>query len=165
MHVSELQTLHISKLWKWQKNMTLENANRFRKVRPRIRHCSSNDEAGESFTCSGTRSKSCPTASAFRSADTPSSPRGSYDIYVSPRKSKPSFNLHTGDTIEGSVRVPKGQRNAISPLVRLDSINGRSSRSPQTRNPLRKPHPAFPTKQFKLERDIKAEENPYRPCY
>ena len=156
MHVSELQTQHISKLLEQAEQLGIENANRLRKqdlvfaiVRQLMRQ-------GEDFNCSGTL-EILPDGFGFlRSADT-SYLAGPDDIYVSPNQIR-RFNLHTGDTIEGTVRVPKNDERYFA-LVRLDSINGDHPEVCKHKILFENLTPLFPTKQFKLERDIKAEEN------
>lgn len=156
MHVSELQTQHISKLLEMAEQHGIENANRLRKqdlVFSIVRHMM---KQGESFSCSGTL-EILPDGFGFlRSTDTSylASPD---DIYVSPNQIR-RFNLHTGDTIEGSVRVPKDNERYFA-LVRLDTINGDQPEVCKHKILFENLTPLFPTEQFKLERDIKAEEN------
>ena len=156
MHVSELQTLHISKLLEMAEEHGIENANRLRKqdlVFSIVRHMM---KQGESFSCSGTL-EILPDGFGFlRSTDTSylASPD---DIYVSPNQIR-RFNLHTGDTIEGSVRVPKDNERYFA-LVRLDKINGDDPEVCKHKILFENLTPLFPTRPIKLERDIKAEEN------
>ncbi|MBH5329394.1 transcription termination factor Rho [Eikenella sp. S3360] len=156
MHVSELQTQHISKLLEMAEQHGIENANRLRKqdlVFAIVRHMM---KQGESFTCSGTL-EILPDGFGFlRSTDTSylASPD---DIYVSPNQIR-RFNLHTGDTIEGSVRVPKDNERYFA-LVRLDTINGDDPEVCKHKILFENLTPLFPTRPLKLERDIKAEEN------
>ncbi|MRN37387.1 transcription termination factor Rho [Neisseria sp. N95_16] len=156
MHVSELQTLHISKLLEMAEEHGIENANRLRKQDLVFAIVRQKMKQGESFTCSGTL-EILPDGFGFlRSADT-SYLAGPDDIYVSPSQIR-RFNLHTGDTIEGSVRVPKDNERYFA-LVRLDTINGDDPEACKHKILFENLTPLFPTKQFKLERDIKAEEN------
>ena len=156
MHVSELQTQHISKLLEMAEQHGIENANRLRKqdlVFSIVRHMM---KQGESFSCSGTL-EILPDGFGFlRSTDTSylASPD---DIYVSPNQIR-RFNLHTGDTIEGSVRVPKDNERYFA-LVRLDKINGDDPEVCKHKILFENLTPLFPTHPIKLERDIKAEEN------
>ena len=156
MHVSELQTQHISKLLEMAEQHGIENANRLRKqdlVFSIVRHMM---KQGESFSCSGTL-EILPDGFGFlRSTDTSylASPD---DIYVSPNQIR-RFNLHTGDTIEGSVRVPKDNERYFA-LVRLDKINGDDPEVCKHKILFENLTPFFPTRPIKLERDIKAEEN------
>ena len=156
MHVSELQTQHISKLLEQAEALGIENANRFRKqdlVFAIVRKMVQN---GESFTGTGTL-EILPDGFGFlRSADTSylASPD---DIYVSPNQIR-RFNLHTGDTIEGSVRTPKDNERYFA-LTKLDSINGDDPDACKHKILFENLTPLFPDQQFILERDIKAAEN------
>ena len=156
MHVSELQTQHISKLLEMAEQHGIENANRLRKqdlVFSIVRHMM---KQGESFSCSGTL-EILPDGFGFlRSTDTSylASPD---DIYVSPNQIR-RFNLHTGDTIEGTVRVPKNDERYFA-LVRLDSINGDHPEACRHKVMFENLTPLFPNRQLKLERDTKSEEN------
>jgi transcription termination factor Rho len=92
----------------------------------------------------------------LRSPDT-SYLAGTDDIYVSPSQIR-RFNLHTGDTIEGEIRTPKDGERYFA-LVKVDkSTVGRPKSARQ--DPVREPH-ARCTREacFKLERDIRGEEN------
>ena len=156
MHVSELQTLHISKLLEMAEEHGIENANRFRKQDLVFAIVRQMMKQNVSFTCSGTL-EILPDGFGFlRSADT-SYLAGPDDIYVSPTQIR-RFNLHTGDTIEGSVRVPKDNERYFA-LVRLDTINGDPPEVCKHKILFENLTPLVPTEQFKLERDIKAEEN------
>lgn len=156
MHVSELQTLHISKLLEMAEEHGIENANRFRKQDLVFAIVRQMMKQNVSFTCSVTL-EILPDGFGFlRSADT-SYLAGPDDIYVSPTQIR-RFNLHTGDTIEGSVRVPKDNERYFA-LVRLDTINGDPPEVCKHKILFENLTPLFPTEQFKLERDIKAEEN------
>ena len=156
MHVSELQTQHISKLLEQAEQLGIENANRLRKQDLVFAIVRQLMKQGQAFTCSGTL-EILPDGFGFlRSADT-SYLAGPDDIYVSPSQIR-RFNLHTGDTIEGSVRVPKDNERYFA-LVRLDSINGDHPEVCKHKILFENLTPLFPNQQFKLERDIKAEEN------
>lgn len=134
----------------------IENANRLRKQDLVFAIVRQKMKQGESFTCSGTL-EILPDGFGFlRSADT-SYLAGPDDIYVSPSQIR-RFNLHTGDTIEGSVRVPKDNERYFA-LVRLDTINGDNPEACKHKILFENLTPLFPTKQFKLERDIRSEEN------
>ncbi len=156
MHVSELQNQHVSKLLELAEEHGLENANRLRKqdlVFAIVRHLV---KKGESFTGKGTL-EILPDGFGFlRSPDT-SYLAGPDDIYVSPSQIR-RFNLHTGDTIEGSVRTPKDGERYFA-LVKLDIINGDAPEVCKHKILFENLTPLFPTKQFKLERDMRGSEN------
>ncbi len=156
MHVSELQNQHVSKLLELAEEHGLENANRLRKqdlVFAIVRHLV---KKGENFTGRGTL-EILPDGFGFlRSPDT-SYLAGPDDIYVSPSQIR-RFNLHTGDTIEGSVRTPKDGERYFA-LVKLDIINGDAPEVCKHKILFENLTPLFPTRQFKLERDMRGSEN------
>jgi len=90
------------------------------------------------------------------------SPETSYlastdDIYVSPSQIR-RFNLHTGDTIEGEIRTPKDGERYFA-LVKVDKVNGEVPDALKHKILFENLTPLHPEKAFKLEREIKAEEN------
>ena len=156
MHVSELQTQHISKLLELATEHGIENANRFRKqdlifaiVRKMI-------QKGETFTGNGTL-EILPDGFGFLRTAVTSYLASPDDIYVSPSQIR-RFNLHTGDTIEGIVRTPKDNERYFA-LVKLDSINGSDPEECKHKILFENLTPLFPDEPLTLERDIKASEN------
>ena len=90
------------------------------------------------------------------------SPDASYmastdDIYLSPSQIR-RFNLHTGDMIEGEVRVPKDGERYFA-LVKVDRVNELSPEESKHKIMFENLTPLFPKEQFKLEREMKGEEN------
>jgi transcription termination factor Rho len=70
------------------------------------------------------------------------------DIYVSQSQIK-LFGLKTGDTIEGSIRPPK-EGEKYFPLIKVESINGRSPAFVRDRVPFDHLVPVFPDQKFIL---------------
>jgi transcription termination factor Rho len=69
------------------------------------------------------------------------------------------FNLHTGDQIEGEVRVPKDGERYFA-LVKVDKVNGLTPEESKHKIMFENLTPLFPKEAFKLERDnFKGEEN------
>jgi transcription termination factor Rho len=79
------------------------------------------------------------------------------DIYISPSQIR-RFNLHTGDMIEGEVRIPKDGERYFA-LNKLDKINGLPPEDNKHKIMFENLTPLFPKEQMRLERDIKSEEN------
>ncbi|MDK2840786.1 MAG: transcription termination factor Rho [Anaerophaga sp.] len=75
------------------------------------------------------------------------------DIYVSQSQIK-LFGLKTGDTVEGSIRPPK-EGEKYFPLIKVESINGRSPDFVRDRVPFDHLVPVFPDQKFNLS------EGPY----
>jgi transcription termination factor Rho len=79
------------------------------------------------------------------------------DIYISPSQVR-RFNLHTGDMIEGEVRIPKDGERYFA-LTKLDLVNGDLPENNKHKVMFENLTPLFPKEQMRLERDIKGEEN------
>ena len=157
MHLTQLKNTPVSELVEIGENqMGLENLARLRKQDIVFAILKQHAKSGEDIFGQGVL-EILPDGFGFlRSADS-SYLAGPDDIYVSPTQIR-RFNLHTGDTIEGSVRVPKDNERYFA-LVRLDTINGDPPEVCKHKILFENLTPLFPTEQFKLERDIKAEEN------
>ena len=156
MHVSELQTQHISKLLELAEQNGIENGNRLRKQDLVFAIVRQMMQEGTDFSCSGTL-EILPDGYGFLRSSVTSYLACPDDIYVSPNQIR-RFNLHTGDTIEGTVRVPKNDERYFA-LVRLDSINGDHPEACRHKVMFENLTPLFPNRQLKLERDTKSEEN------
>lgn len=59
------------------------------------------------------------------------------------------FALHTGDTIEGTARLPKGSEKAYV-LQQIDKVNGLEAKRVRDRAPFESLTPLFPDEKFKL---------------
>jgi transcription termination factor Rho len=79
------------------------------------------------------------------------------DIYISPSQVR-RFNLHTGDMIEGEVRIPKDGERYFA-LTKLDQVNGDLPENNKHKVMFENLTPLFPREQMKLEQEIKGEEN------
>ena len=79
------------------------------------------------------------------------------DIYISPSQIR-RFNLHTGDTVEGEVRIPKDGERYFA-LVKVDKVNGIHPEALKHRILFENLTPLFPNQPLKLERNISGDEN------
>lgn len=70
------------------------------------------------------------------------------DVYVSQSQIK-LFGLKTGDTVKGTIRPPK-EGEKYFPLVKVETINGRTPEEIRDRIPFDYLTPLFPEKKFKL---------------
>jgi len=82
---------------------------------------------------------------------------GPDDIYVSPSQIR-RFNLHTGDTIEGEIRMPKDGERYFA-LVKVDKTNGEAPEKSKNKILFENLTPLFPTEPLVLERETRSEEN------
>jgi transcription termination factor Rho len=109
MHLSELKALHVSELIKMGEALEIENVARMRKQELMFAIMKKRAKGGEQVFGDGVLEVLPDGFGFLRSPDT-SYMASTDDIYLSPSQIR-RFNLHTGDAIEGEVRVPKdGER-------------------------------------------------------
>ena len=156
MHLSDLKNLHVGELVDMAAKNEIDGANRLRKQELIFALLKNQAKKGESIYGGGTLEVLPDGLGFLRSPDT-SYLAGTDDIYVSPSQIR-RFNLHTGDTIEGEIRTPKDGERYFA-LVKVDKVNDEPPENSKHKILFENLTPLFPTKQFKLERDIKAEEN------
>ncbi len=156
MHLSELKAMHVSQLLEMATGLEIENASRLRKQELMFAILKRRARTGEQVFGDGVM-EVLPDGFGFLRA-----PESNYlgspdDIYISPSQIR-RFNLHTGDSIEGEVRVPKDGERYFA-LVKVDRVNGVSPEQNKNKIMFENLTPLFPTEHLKLERDIRAEEN------
>ncbi|HKO87575.1 MAG TPA: transcription termination factor Rho [Burkholderiales bacterium] len=156
MHLSELKALHVSQLIEMATQFEIDGANRMRKQELIFALLKNRAKKGESIFGDGTLEVLPDGFGFLRSPDT-SYLASTDDIYVSPSQIR-RFNLHTGDTIEGEIRTPKDGERYFA-LVKVDRVNNDTPEASKNKILFENLTPLHPTEAFKLERDIKAEEN------
>jgi transcription termination factor Rho len=156
MQLSELKTLHVSKLLDMATELAIENANRMRKQELIYAILKAKARNGETIFGDGTLEVLQDGFGFLRSSDT-SYLANPDDIYVSPSQVR-RFNLRTGDTIEGEIRTPKDGERYVA-LTKLESINGFPPEANKNKIMFENLTPLHPTRHLQLERDIKADEN------
>jgi len=156
MQLSELKTLHVSKLLDMATELVIENANRLRKQELIYAILKAKAKNGDTIYGDGTLEVLQDGFGFLRSSDT-SYLANPDDIYVSPSQIR-RFNLRTGDTIEGEIRTPKDGERYVA-LTKLESINGFPPEANKHKIMFENLTPLHPTRMLCLERDIKADEN------
>ena len=156
MHLSDLKNLHVGELLEMAVKNEVDGANRMRKQELIFALLKNQAKKGESIYGGGTLEVLPDGFGFLRSPDT-SYLAGTDDIYVSPSQIR-RFNLRTGDTIEGEIRTPKDGERYFA-LVKLDKINGRPPEECKSKILFENLTPLHPQEMFRLERDIRGEEN------
>jgi transcription termination factor Rho len=156
MHLSELKAQHVGQLLETAIANGIENANRLRKHELIFALLRQHAKKGETIFGDGTMEVLPDGFGFLRSPDT-SYLAGTDDIYVSPSQIR-RFNLHSGDTVEGEVRTPKEGERYFA-LVKVDKINGEPPEATKNKILFENLTPLHPTSVFRLERDIRSEEN------
>ncbi len=156
MHLSELKAQHVSQLITMGEALEIENVSRLRKQELMFAIMKKRAKAGEQVFGDGVL-EVLPDGFGFLRSIEASYMASTDDIYLSPSQIR-RFNLHTGDMVEGEVRVPKDGERYFA-LVKVDRVNDVTPEESKHKIMFENLTPLFPKEQFKLERDIKSEEN------
>ena len=157
MHLSELKALHVSALIQMGEELEIENVSRLRKQELMFAIMKKRAKAGEQVFGDGVL-EVLPDGFGFLRSIEASYMASTDDIYLSPSQIR-RFNLHTGDLVEGEVRVPKDGERYFA-LVKVDRVNNATPEESKNKIMFENLTPLFPKEQFKLERDnFKGEEN------
>ena len=157
MHLSELKAQHVSELITMGEALEIENVARLRKQELMFAIMKKRAKAGEQVFGDGVL-EVLPDGFGFLRSIEASYMASTDDIYLSPSQIR-RFNLHTGDMVEGEVRVPKDGERYFA-LVKVDRVNGVTPEESKHKIMFENLTPLFPKEQFKLERDnFKGEEN------
>ena len=157
MHLSELKALHVSELITMGEALEIDNVARLRKQELMFAIMKKRAKGGEQVFGDGVL-EVLPDGFGFLRSIEASYMASTDDIYLSPSQIR-RFNLHTGDLIEGEVRVPKDGERYFA-LVKVDRVNGLTPEESKHKIMFENLTPLFPKEPFKLERDnYKGEDN------
>ncbi len=156
MHLSDLKHLPVTELVEMAIASEIDNASRMRKQDLIFAILKNKAKKGESIFGDGTLEVLQDGFGFLRSPDT-SYLAGPDDIYVSPSQIR-RFNLHTGDSIQGEIRIPKDGERYFA-LVKVDLVNGEAPENTKHKILFENLTPLFPTIPLTLERDINGVEN------
>ncbi len=156
MHLSEIKDIHVSQLVEMAAGYNIEGASRLRKHDLIFAILRKVAEQGENISGGGVLEVLPDGFGFLRSPDT-SYLASHDDIYISPSQIR-RFNLQTGDTVEGEIRMPKEGEKYFA-LVRVDTVNGNPPEANKHKILFENLTPLFPDQQIHLERDMKGEEN------
>jgi transcription termination factor Rho len=146
----------VSEVLKQAEALEIENTGRMRKQELMFAIIKKRAKTGELVFADGVL-EVLPDGFGFLRAMDTSFTASTDDIYISPSQIR-RFNLHTGDMIEGEVRIPKDGERYFA-LNKLDKINGLPPEQNKHKIMFENLTPLFPKEQMKLEREMKGEEN------
>jgi transcription termination factor Rho len=156
MHLNELKVQHVSLLVNEAEALGIENPGRLRKQELMFAIIKARAKNGELVEADGVL-EVLPDGFGFLRNPEADYTASTDDIYISPSQVR-RFNLHTGDMIEGEVRIPKEGERYFA-LNKLDKVNGDLPEKNKHKVMFENLTPLFPNVQMKLERDIKGDEN------
>jgi transcription termination factor Rho len=156
MHLNDLKVQHVSALVNEAEGLGIENPGRLRKQELMFAIIKARAKNGELVEADGVL-EVLPDGFGFLRNPEADYTASTDDIYISPSQVR-RFNLHTGDMIEGEVRIPKEGERYFA-LNKLDKVNGDLPEKNKHKVMFENLTPLFPKEQMKLERDIKGDEN------
>lgn len=156
MHLTEIKDIHVSQLVVMADNYNIEGAARLRKHDLIFAILRKVAETGANIFGGGVLEVLPDGFGFLRSPDT-SYLASHDDIYISPSQIR-RFNLQTGDTVDGEIRMPKDGEKYFA-LVRVDKVNNLEPENNKHKILFENLTPLFPEQQFHLEREIKGNEN------
>lgn len=156
MYLSELKTLHVTKLLEMATSLGIDNGNRLRKQELMFAILKKRAKEGEQIFGDGVL-EVLPDGFGFLRSPETSYLASPDDIYISPSQIR-RFNLHTGDSIEGEVRTPKDGERYFA-LVKVDKVNREAPEASKHKILFENLTPLHPSQPLKLERDLRGEEN------
>ena len=154
MHLSEIKDLHITALLEMASGLNIEGASRLRKHDIIFAILRKRAEAGDTIYGGGVLEVLPDGFGFLRSPDT-SYLASHDDIYVSPSQIR-RFNLQTGDTVDGEIRMPKEGEKYFA-LVRVDKVNHDEPDANKYKILFENLTPLFPNRHLRLEREIKGD--------
>ena len=147
MHLIEIKDLHVAELLEMASSLNIEGASRLRKHDIIFAILRKRAEAGENIYGNGVLEVLPDGFGFLRSPDT-SYLASHDDIYISPSQIR-RFNLQTGDTVDGEIRMPKEGEKYFA-LVRVDKINNNAPETNKHKILFENLTPLFPDEKFKL---------------
>ncbi len=156
MHFSELKVLHVSQLIDMAIADEIDDANRMRKQEIIFALLKNRAKKGETIISDGVLEVLPDGYGFLRTPDT-SYLANTDDVFVSPSQIR-RFNLHTGDTVEGELRMPKDGERFFA-LVKVAKVNGESPEASKNKILFENLTPLHPEEHLRLERDMRGEEN------
>lgn len=156
MHLSEIKDLHVVQLLDIATELNIDGASRLRKHDILFAILRKKAESGETIFGGGVLEVLPDGFGFLRSPDT-SYLASHDDIYVSPSQIR-RFNLQTGDTIDGEIRMPKEGEKYFA-LVRVDKVNESDPETNKHKILFENLTPLFPTRQIKLEHEVDKVED------
>ena len=158
VNLDELRAKHVGELVDLATAAGVEKASRLRKQELLFALLKMRAKNGERIYGAGALEVISDGYGFLRYADQ-SYVAGAGDIYVSPNQIRRG-GMVTGDAVEGIVRTPRDNERYFA-LASPEKINGVAMEDAQAANKILFENltPLFPTEMFRLERDMRADEN------
>ncbi len=148
MHIRELKTMEVAKLVKLASDLEVPQAGKLPRRELLFKMIRAHAAKDGAVIAEGVLERLSDGYGFLRASEASYLP-GPDDIYVSPAQIR-RFNLMTGDTISGQIRMPK-QAERYFAMSRVDQVNGQPPESLRKRKPFEKLTPLYPEERLKME--------------
>ncbi len=148
MHIRELKTMEVTKLVKLASDLEVAQAGKLPRRELLFKLIRAHAAKDGTVIAEGVLERLSDGYGFLRASEASYLP-GPDDIYVSPAQIR-RFNLMTGDTISGQIRMPK-QAERYFAMARVDQVNGQPPESLRKRKPFEKLTPLYPEERLKME--------------
>jgi transcription termination factor Rho len=148
MEIRELKNMEVGQLVKMATDLKVSGAGHLPRRELLFKVIRAHAAANGSIIAEGVLEKLNDGYGFLRASEASYLP-GPDDIYVSPSQIR-RFNLLTGDTVRGRIRLPK-QSERYFALSRVDSVNGRPPETARERTPFDRLTPLYPEDRLFME--------------
>jgi transcription termination factor Rho len=148
MEIRELKNMDVGQLVRMATDLKVSGAGNLPRRELLFRVIQAHAAANGSIIAEGVLEKLNDGYGFLRASEASYLP-GPDDIYVSPSQIR-RFNLLTGDTVRGRIRLPK-QSERYFALARVDSVNGRAPETARERTPFDRLTPLYPEDRLRME--------------
>jgi transcription termination factor Rho len=148
MDIRELKEMEVGKLVKVATTLEVEGAGNLPRRELLFRVIQAHAAQNGSVIAEGVLEKLSDGYGFLRASDASYLP-GPDDVYVSPSQIR-RFNLQTGDTIRGQIRLPKPGERYFA-LARVDEVNAGPAEAARERVPFDRLTPLYPQQRLRME--------------
>jgi len=148
MEIHELKNMEVGQLVRMATDLKVSGAGKLPRRELLFRVIHAHAAANGSIIAEGVLEKLNDGYGFLRASEASYLP-GPDDIYVSPSQIR-RFNLLTGDTVRGRIRLPK-QSERYFALARVDSVNGHAPETARERTPFDRLTPLYPEDRLSME--------------
>jgi transcription termination factor Rho len=148
MEIRELKNMEVGQLVKMATDLKVSGAGNLPRRELLFKVIRAHAAANGSIIAEGVLEKLNDGYGFLRASEASYLP-GPDDIYVSPSQIR-RFNLLTGDTVRGRIRLPK-QSERYFALARVDSVNGHPPEAARERTPFDRLTPLYPQDRLLME--------------
>jgi transcription termination factor Rho len=148
MDIRELKSMEVGQLLQMATTLKVATAGNLPRRELLLRVIRAHAESNGAIVAEGVLEKLADGYGFLRAPEASYLP-GPDDIYVSPSQIR-RFNLFTGDTVRGQIRLPKQSERYLA-LARVEDVNGHKPEQMRERVPFDRLTPIYPRERLRIE--------------